>query len=173
MNWIKLLYVVIIALLYVPMVFLGANVFFPQYTGNYQYPIYDDCWMKYPGATEPAKLNSEQLAAADEQRQKCQQEMQQKQQQWEIAKLNYEGSKYVFMALFNLAILALALFLPFLQDSVALGLFLGSVVATFAGTLRYWDTNSKIGFIILVITFFAVIFFINRKKDSFLDWNKK
>ena len=28
MNWTKLLYVLIIVLLYVPMVFLGANVFF-------------------------------------------------------------------------------------------------------------------------------------------------
>ncbi len=34
MNWTKLLYVLIIVLLYVPMVFLGANVFFSEIYRN-------------------------------------------------------------------------------------------------------------------------------------------
>ncbi len=94
-------------------------------------------------------------------------------QDWENNKLAYEGKKYVFIALFNLAILLLALFLPKLQDSVTMGLFLGSIGATFGATLRYFDTRSKIGFVILVITFFAMLYFINRKKESFVDWRKK
>jgi len=67
----------------------------------------------------------------------------------------------------------MALFLPKLQDSVTMGLFLGSIAATFGGTIRYFDTRSKIGFLILVLTFFAMLFFINRKKDDFVNWKEK
>ncbi len=37
MNWLKFLYVLLIVLVYVPMVFLGANVFFPKFTGSDAY----------------------------------------------------------------------------------------------------------------------------------------
>jgi len=64
------------------------------------------------------------------------------------------------------------LFLPRLQDSVSMGLFLGSIAATFGGTIRYFDSRSKMGFIVLVITFFIMLYFINKKKYSFIDWKK-
>lgn len=173
MNWTKLLYVLIIVLLYVPMVFLGANVFFPEYTGsNSYYRPTVECYSRFP-TPDASKVNEEQWQQVSEKQQKCQEEVNQAQQDWENNKLAYEGKKYVFIALFNLAILLLALFLPKLQDSVTMGLFLGSIGATFGATLRYFDTRSKIGFVILVITFFAMLYFINRKKESFVDWGKK
>ena len=175
MNWTKLLYVLIIVLLYVPMVFLGANVFFPQYTGtnSYYHPAGSDCYMKYPYPANPDTLSTPQREALDASQRECQEEFNVEQQKFEQAKLKYEGKKYVFMALFNLVILLLALFLPKLQDSVIMGLFLGSIVATFGATIHYFDTQTKIGFGILVITFFAMLFFINRKKDTFVDWKGK
>lgn len=175
MNWTKLLYVLIIVLLYVPMVFLGANVFFPKYTGTnayYQGP-FSDCYAKYPYPAEPGKLSAPERAAIDEDQRKCGEEFQKEQEKFEQSKLSYEGMKYVFISLFNLFILLLALFLPKMQDSVTMGLFLGSIAATFGGTIRYFDTKSKIGFFILVVTFFAMLYFINRKKDNFLDWGNK
>ncbi len=174
MNWTKLLYVLIIVLLYVPMVFLGANVFFPQYTGtnSYYHGPYADCYGKYPYPANPEKLTTPERSAIDENQRKCQEEFQKEQEKFEQGKLAYEGMKYVFISLFNLAILLLALFLPKLQDSVTMGLFLGSIAATFGGTVRYFDTRSKIGFAILVVTFFAMLYFINRKKEDFLDWGK-
>lgn len=174
MNWTKLLYVLIIVLLYVPMVFLGANVFFPQYTGSnsYYHPT-GDCYLKYPYPANIDTLTTPQKEALDANQRECQQEQQAEQEKFEQAKLAYEGKKYVFIALFNLAILLLALFLPLLQDSVTMGLFLGSIAATFGATIRYFDTQSKIGFGILVITFFAMLFFINRKKETFVDWKGK
>jgi len=170
MNWRKLILVLIIVLLYVPMVFLGANVFFPEYTGmNSYYRGMENCYSKYP---YPEKLTETQRQTMDEDLTKCQQEYQQAQEDWEKNKLAYEGQKYVFITLFNLIILLLALFLPKLQQSISLGLFLGSIATTFGATLRYFDSRSKIGFIVLVITFAVTLFFIQKKKENFLSWKK-
>ena len=79
----------------------------------------------------------------------------------------------MFIAGFNLAVLLLALFLPQLRESVLMGLFVGSVIATFSSTITYFNTNSRVGFSILVVTFFAVLYFINKKKETFLDWRGK
>ncbi|MFA6460956.1 MAG: hypothetical protein WCV90_01715 [Candidatus Woesearchaeota archaeon] len=172
MNWTKLLYVLIIVLIYVPMVFLGANVFFPKYTGTdsyYQPSI--DCYSKYP---TPAmdKATSVEIAAANDKQQKCYEENIQKQKEFDQAKNAYDGWKYVFIALFNLVIILFALFVP-MQDSIIMGLFMGSIVATFGATIGYFQTNSKIGFGVLVVTFFVMLFFINRKKDNFVNWKEK
>ena len=157
------------------MVFVGANVFFPKYTGtnSYFHGPYPDCYQKYPYPQQPDTLTKTQRLKIDEGQRKCQEEQQQAQQTWEEEKLAYDGNKYVFIALFNLAVLLLALFLPKLQDSVSMGLFLGSIAATFGATIHYFDTRSKICFGILVVTFFAMLYFINRKKESFVDWKGK
>ena len=163
-----------IVLLYVPMVFLGANVFFPQYTGTnaYYHGPYMDCYGKYPYPANVDKLAVSERSVIDENQRKCNEEFQKSQEEFEQAKLSYEGRKYVFISLFNLVVLLLALFLPKMQDSVTMGLFMGSIAATFGATIRYFDTKSKIGFAILVVTFFAMLYFINRKKEYFLDWGK-
>lgn len=172
MNWTKLLYILIIVLIYIPMVFLGANVFFPEYTGsNGYYQPTVECYNKFP-SPDPSKVDTTQYNAVIEKQQKCQEDQNQAQKDFEANKQAYDGRKYVFITLFNLVILGLALFL-LLQDSVTMGLFLGSIGATFGATLGYFETRSKIGFLILVITFFAMLYFINRKKDSFVDWKGK
>lgn len=172
MNWTKLIYVLIIVLLYVPMIFLGANVFYPKYTGqnNYYHPE-PDCYLKY--GYNPEKATPEQQAESSQKQIDCQKEQYQNQQTFEEQKQQYESQKYLFITLFNLLILIAVLFLPLLQDSVTMGLFIGSIATTFGATIRFFDTNSKLGFMILLITFAAVIFFINRKKDTFIDWKDK
>ena len=173
MNWAKLFYVLIIVLLYIPMVFLGANVFFPEYTGSQSYyQGFSDCYMKYP-YPEPAKISEPQRVAVSEMQRKCQDENNAAQRVWEQRKLKYEGMKYVWISLFNLAVLLLAVFLPKLQETVSMGVFLGAIGATFGATVHYFDTQSKAGFLILVITFFLMLFFINQKKDSFVGVKKK
>lgn len=167
-------YVIIIVLLYIPMVFLGANVFFPEYTGaNSYYRGFSDCYGKYPYPADPAKFSDVQRVALSEQQRKCQEEQNLVQQRWEDDKLKYDGTKYVFISLFNLVVLLLAVFLPRLQDTVSMGLFIGSICATFGGTVRYFDTRSKLGFVVLVVTFFLMVFFINQKKDVFVAFKKK
>ena len=150
-------------------------MFFPQYTGanSYYHGPYQDCYSKFPYPADSERLSQTQRTAIDDNQRSCQEQYQKELEVWEAGKLQYEGWKYFFVAIFNLVILLLALFLPKLQDSVTMGLFLGSIGATFGGTIRYFDTQSKIGFIVLVITFFAMLYFINRKKDSFVDWKGK
>ena len=174
MNWVKLLYVLIIVVLYIPMVFLGANVFFPKYTGaNSYYQGYDDCFVKYPYPSESPQLSEKQRVLFMESQQKCQKESAVAQRSWDDEKLVYEGMKYVFISLFNLLVLLLAVFLPRLQDTVSMGLFIGSIGTTFGATVRYFDTRSKMGFVILVVTFFLMLFFINHKKNVFVGLNIK
>lgn len=164
-------YVIIIVLLYIPMVFLGANVFFPEYTGaNSYYKGYSDCYGKYPYPAEPVKMSEAQRVALNEAQRKCQEEQNVSQQHWEDDKLKYEGQKYVFLSLFNLVVLLAAVFLPRLQETVSMGLFIGSIGATFGATVRYFDTRSKLGFIVLVVTFLLMVFFINMKKDVFVSF---
>lgn len=176
MNWTKLLYVMIIILLYIPMVFLGANVFFPKYTGpnSYYRGPYEDCYIKYPAAELAMQnISEEQRMQISEAQKRCQDENNAKEQAWNEEKNAYEGGKYVMVTIFNLLVLLLALFLPRLQDSVVMGMFLGSIATTFGATIRYFDTNSKIGFAVVVVTFFTMIYFINRKKDNFVNWKSK
>ncbi len=171
MNWPKLIYVLIIVLLYIPMVFLGANVFFPEYTGHNNYfSGFDDCYRRHPF---PVQSSDKEQLVVDELQRKCNEEQRLAQEKWEDNKLKYEGQKYVLISLFNLVVLLVAAFLPLLQETVSMGLFLGSIGATFGATIRYFDTRSKIGFIILVITFVLMLFFINYKKDSFIPTRRK
>lgn len=171
MNWTKLIYVLIIVLLYVPMVFLGANVFFPKYTGTDSYYHGPDCYNKYPyPSTE--KISDAQALAISEKQEQCNKEFQEQEIIWQQGKNAYEGQKYMFIVIFNLIILLIALFIKF-QDAIVMGLFMGSIATTFGSTIRYFESKSKIGFVVLVITFFATLFFINRKKDSFVDWKEK
>ncbi|MDO8643234.1 MAG: hypothetical protein Q7R76_06695 [Candidatus Woesearchaeota archaeon] len=174
MNWTKLISVLIIVLLYIPMVFLGANVFFPQYTGTHSYyqPSID-CYNKYPYPARPEDGTEALRGDISEKQRVCQQQNQQEQEKWEQEKLQYEGTKYVFITLFNLVVLLGAVFIPALKDSVSMGLFLGSIATTFGATIRYFDTRSKLGFIILVVTFLLMVYFINKKKDTFINWKGK
>jgi len=154
------------------MVFLGANVFFPKYTGtNAYYQPTTDCYLKYPTPMVD-KATQAQISEVSLQQQKCYEENMAKQKEFEEGKNAYDGWKYVFIALFNLVILLIALFVP-MQDSILMGLFLGSIAATFGATVGYFETNSKIGFTILVVTFFVMLFFINKKRDNFIDWKEK
>ena len=183
MNWTKLLYVSIIVLIYIPMVFLGANVFFPKYTGSESYYNYqgNDCYGKIPQPYVETKPNMtadelEKVYHANKQvsdaQAKCQQENDKLQRDWQDGKNAYEGNKYTFIAVFNLVILVFALFVT-LQDSIVLGLFLASIGSTFGSTMKYFDTRSMAGFLILVLTFFTTIYFINKKKDTFIDWRSQ
>ena len=165
MDWQKLLYSAIIILLYVPLVFMGANVFFPEYTGQESYYRgYEDCIQKYPiferDTPEVAEPKRQEIDA-------CQAKAKTERLEFEREKLQYEGKKYAIIAGFNLAILLLALFVAF-ADAVVAGLFFGAVVATFGATVRYFDTKSKIGFLILVITFLIMLFFISKRAKGLI-----
>ncbi|HLF55056.1 MAG TPA: hypothetical protein VI612_05025 [Candidatus Nanoarchaeia archaeon] len=195
MDWAKLLYVVVIATLYVPMVFLGSNVFFPKYTGTESSPFYKDCYtpqrmveqtgakvdltctgampatgdqlqLRCSGASLQAEVNKEQFMAAQSDVEKCLEEQRQEQIAWEQERNKYDGWKYLSISLFNLVVILAVIFIGF-KETVIMGLFFGAVAATFGATMRYWDyARTKIGFIVLVIIFFIVLYFINKRKTK-------
>jgi len=173
-NWVKLLYVLVIALLYVPMVFLGANVFFPKYTGTDSYfRGYEDCNMKY---VIPEVKTPEQQKMAEAQQQQitqCNAAQRIAEQQWNDARNEYNGLKYAGITAFNLVILLIVLFAS-LADTVIMGIFFGTVAAAFGATISYWEyARTKVGFILMLVTFFVVIWFVNRRAKSLFDAKSK
>ena len=158
MDWKHLLYVTIIALLYIPMVFLGATTFFEHPDDWFVEP--NNCYTRTgpsPGPDAPRETLDEYNSI----QQSCAQENEHARAQWEANRETIDGKRYLFITIANLIILAVAVFAP-LTSTVALGLFLGSTVSAFISTINYFDSVSKIGFSLLVLLFFIVVFFITR-----------
>jgi len=174
MNWTKLLYVLVITLLYVPMVFLGANVFFPEYTGSQGHYRDKQCYPPYPiserlAPEQQEMISRERQAEIDQ----CLTEERQERLVWEEQRAVYDGYKYMAIVGFNLVMLFIILFFT-LKEAIIQGLFTGAVVATFGATIRYWDyARTKIGFALLLITFFVVLYFINKRQDALLPKKKR
>lgn len=194
MDWAKLLYVVVIACLYVPMVFLGSNVFFPKFTGSDMAMPYKDCYsfarlpdqigqkldltctgtvsaeggkveLRCAGDGLPQTASLPEIEAYQQKIEACNEDQQIAQKQWEDERNKYDGWKYLSISIFNLIIILAVLFIGF-KETVIMGLFFGAVCATFGATIRYWDyARTKIGFIVLVVIFFVVLYFINRRQD--------
>lgn len=170
-NWLKLVFVLVIALLYAPMVFLGANVFFPKFTGSESsFRGAEDC---YPRYSISEKLPLEQQQAISEQQQKqineCLAKQREAESAWNEERNVYNGWKYAAITGFNLVILLIALFLP-LQEAVLMGLFFGTVVTAFAATVSYWDyARTKTGFLLMLATFFVVLYIVNKRARAFIE----
>ena len=94
------------------------------------------------------KLSAPERMAIDENQRKCSEEFQKEQEKFEQSKLSYEGMKYVFISLFNLFILLLALFLPKMQDSVTMGLFIGQYRTNLAERYVILTRKAKSAFVI-------------------------
>lgn len=163
MDWTKALLALVVILLYIPLVFMGANVFFPEYTGSHSY---------YSGYRNCEVMKGSVAVPAYEQNQTCTDEQQAAQNAFEQAKAKYDGNKYIFIVGLGLFVLLLALFISF-DESVIIGLFLGSVLTSFFSTWIYFSTQSKIGFAILVVIFFITLFFITKLKNMFFVKAKK
>ena len=157
MNWVKVLLALVVILLYIPLVFMGANVFFPEYTGSDSY---------YSGYRDCSIPKGEGVTVVYEQNETCYEEQQAEQKAFEDAKSRYDGNKYIFIVVLNLLVLLLAVFVSF-DESVLIGLFLGSTLTSFFSTWTYFSTQSKIGFGVLFVIFFVTIYFITKKKDIF------
>lgn len=157
MRWSKIILSLVVILLYISLVFMGANVFFPKYSGSHSYyNEYRSC--SYPEGKADTPLYVENETCTKEQRIA--------QDTFDIDKKGYDGNKYVFIVLLNLAVLLAAFFIT-AEDSVIIGLFLGATITSFISTWVYFDTQSKIGFGILLVMFFGTLYFIAKKKETF------
>ena len=154
MSWNKLIFALVVILLYIPLVFMGANVFFPEYTGENGY-FRSSCYEKPSLNPSDNKVLEECLTKEEAVR-----------KEFEAAKQQYNSWKYFYITLFNLIALILILFLA-LDSSILTGIFVGAVITSFVSTWIYFEAKSKLGFGTLILIFILTIYFINKKKDLF------
>jgi hypothetical protein len=162
--WTKLAYIALVVLLYIPLVFIGVRTFLPDYTDYYIYDRgYKDCYMYQPYA-EGVSVDEREKAQLlyDE----CYEEQQAAQQQWEEEKRNYDVWKYLVVLGIVLITLMLVVFVPF-DDAIRVGLFVGSAISVFVATMQYFETESKLAFVLLVVVFGLVLFVIQKRGKFF------
>ncbi len=165
-NWSRIVYVALLIIIYIPMVFMGTNVFFDKY----QY--YDSPYAREPCMT-PAPASPDgaaTLTAADRQAyDECVKRQAEATRAWEAEKRSYDGWKYVFIAAFNLLVMLLLILVPSLEDTIVMGLFMGATLTTAFATMQYSQTNTKLGFGILVAMFVLVLGFIHHRRALFFE----
>lgn len=148
MKWKSVVFAVAIALLFIPMVFLGVNTFFPEA----DYSDCDSIPICGPDAADDCLEGRELTAQAKE----CYEEQ-------DKIREKYDGSKYITIIV--ICLIASMIMLVKLDKSIVFGLFTGIVITAFVGTIRYISSKSYIGFALLVVLFFVIIFFIQKEKD--------
>ena len=162
MNWKMVSFAAIIILLYVPLTIVGANTFFPEYSG------YDSgCYSKYPYPATPLAKDGTQTSPdlvavqqLDAQRQACE-------TAYQSAKNEYESQKYIAIMVLNVLVLLFVIFVA-LNDSIRYGLIFGVAISSFITVLMYQQTKSRWGFIALLIFFALCIWLINKEKDLWI-----
>ena len=147
----RVFHTLIVILLFVPLVFMGANVFFP----DVEYPPYPCIAKPYP--SDGAVNESDRIEQAV-----CERQHQELSKKFETERRQINGWKYVFVVVVSLVALVGALFVP-LDASIRFGLFLGSALASFFSTWVYFDSRSIPGFIVLVVIFLVSVFFIQKQ----------
>src|SRR3989344_9668150 len=147
MKFSKYIYTGIVILIYIPLVFMGANVFFPEFTGSESYYQPEECALPQP-------------VGQDIKTQECYKEQEKNRIAFEKEKNNYNVRKYLFVVIFSLISLLAISFIK-IEEVIKLGIFSGATISTFVSTLMYFNTKSKIGFSVLVLIFILVIYYIN------------
>ena len=153
MDWRNVVYSLIIVLLYVPTVFLGANVFFPDYDGYFQEK--GNCYAARPLAED---VDSPEQRLMDE----CWEEQNAERQIWEDEKKAYNSWKYIFIMGLNIVALILLVALGLMQ-SIKIGLFAGVAVSSFAATIGYFESKSLVGFVLVVMVLIGTILIMQKK----------
>ncbi len=132
------------------------------------------CYPQYPPSAvlsveEQKTITAEQQARINE----CLARARETEKVWDAEHKVYNGWKYAAITGFNLVILVLAIILP-LADAVLMGIFIGTVVTAFGATVSYWDyARTKLGFVLMLVTFFVVLWIVNRQAKKLLQQKPK
>lgn len=143
MDWKKIVFAIAICLIYIPMVFMAVNTFFPQTPRN-------ACYELYPierNLTEPSKVEYNE-------------EMRQCEEDYREQRTKYDGWKFIVIMI--ISIIAAFVMLIKLDKSIIFGLFFGVVITAFTATINYMESRSVIGLALLVFLFGLIIYFVNR-----------
>lgn len=156
MDWKSIIYSIIIILLYIPIVFMGANVLFPKYN-DYNYYEGKHCYEPaYYPRTEPP--TAEQQQAIDT----CIKEENEDRKAYDEAKRKYDSWKYIFILSVNIVTL-LALIAISLLTPIKIGLFAGIAISSFVSTMQYFQSKSIVGLALVVLVFIGTVLIIQKK----------
>ena len=166
-SWNKLIYTLIVILLYVPLVFLGVRTFLPEYNEQYSYTMYKDCYALAPYEGEVGKCyNAEEQATMVANRDACLETQQAEQKVYDDEKRKYDTWKYLTVLGVAVLTLVLVMFLVF-DVPIKIGLFIGAAATVFIATIQYFETESIPAFIVLLVVFGLVIYLIQKREKFF------
>jgi ABC-type glycerol-3-phosphate transport system permease component len=148
-DWRGIVFGLAIAMLFVPMVFLGVNTAFQE--------IEENCTRLY-------KPCIDQEAECLEEAQRLQEEQLECYRDFEAMRKTQDGHK--FIALIGVCLLISLLLLSRLHNSIIYGLFFGIVITAFVSTIAYLRARSFAGFILLVLLFIMAIYFIQKQSQE-------
>lgn len=156
MDWKSIIYTIIIILLYIPIVFMGANVLFPKYD-DYNYYEGKRCYEPayYPRSEPPTPMQQQAIDA-------CIQEENEERKVYEEAKRKYDSWKYIFILGVNIVTLLVLIAIPLLTP-IKIGLFSGIAISSFVSTMQYFQSKSIIGLVLVVLVFIGTVFIIQKK----------
>ncbi len=157
-SWQKLAYTAIVIILYIPLVFVGIRTFLPEYTNYYDYPQ-KDCYMYQPYTENmTSKTQYETQTLYDE----CWEEQRTAQKTWDEEKRQYDVWKYLTVLGVVLLTLVAVVFVT-LDMPIKLGLFVGAAITAFIATIQYFESESKLAFVLLVVVFIVVLYLIQKR----------
>lgn len=156
MDWKSIIYTVIIILLYIPIVFMGANVLFPKYD-DYNYYEGKHCYEPayYPRSEPPTPVQQQAIDA-------CIQKENEERKVYEEAKRKYDSWKYIFILGVNIVTLLVLIAISLLTP-IKIGLFSGIAISSFVSTMQYFQSKSIIGLVLVVLVFIGTVFIIQKK----------
>jgi uncharacterized membrane protein YkgB len=147
----KYILIILIAIFFTGIMFYGANTI-------YDYPK-NDCWNKYSYA-EPVDKNynnPEYLTKThelDKNNQICEENFQ-------TLTNNNDQNKQILLGIICIIVLILIFFIK--EDFINLGLLSGTIITSFISTIAYYNANSIIGLILLIMIFIGVLIFIVKR----------
>lgn len=155
-DWKKIVFAIAICLLYISIVFMAVNTFFPEMSSMNE--CYRDFKVISPDGMEP---NQTQMDESNNEMRDCE-------IAYEKERAQYDSWKFIVIMILN--ILAAFVMLLNIDKSIIFGLFFGVTITAFSATIRYINSRSVIGFGLLVLLFGIIIYFVNSKKDN---WGKE
>jgi hypothetical protein len=160
--WTKLAYIALVVILYIPLVFIGVRTFLPEYTDYYD-RVYKDCYMYQPSVEG---MSLEERVEQQHVYEECYEEQRAAEQAWEEEKRGYDVWKYLVVLGIVFITLGLVIFVP-LDGTIRVGLFVGAAISIFVATMQYFETESKLAFVLLVVVFGLVLFVIQKREKFF------
>ena len=167
-SWSKLIYTLIIILLYVPTVFVGVQTFLPEYSDYEQGVPYKDCYLytNLYNTQQQECRSEEEVHKAVELQQQCVDEQQNEINVYKKAKREYDTWKY--LSVLSMAVLTLILVMVLGFDvPIKIGLFVGAAAAVFIATIQYFETKSIPAFIVLLAVFCIIVYVIQKRERFF------